>query len=221
VEGYKALARTVSMAQPLTARNIVITLILAIPILAFVANLFFEGGIPAVGWFRDVVVIRATPLAAIASIAVMFKVYIINWARKSVPRIRIVIIFLTFAIMTIVGATLGLDSELYLAMFYQTSTVAGLSRYLLIAYSIASIMATYLRPRSIPHIVMIITQLLVFCSQSPIGEMIWIELTNAGKWLYDIPQIGAYNALWMGQYIGMAILVLMIIIGRERLRAAS
>jgi hypothetical protein len=208
------------MQQPLSARNVIITLCLGIPVIAFIINTLVIGGYPPINYFRDNIIIRAYPLASIASVLVMIKVYIVNWMRAAISRVRIVAWAITFVVVCAVALAYGVGSELYDEIIFVAVTVPMEMRYLIVAFSITSLMATYLKPRSIPHTIMIITQILVFCALSPLGEMIWPGLTEAGNWLHDVPQVGAYIALWGGNYIGMMILCVLLVLGMERLRAA-
>jgi hypothetical protein len=210
-----------TLTRQITASDAIKTALLAIPVVAFIATTFVVGGIPAVNWFRDIIVIRATPLASIASILVMIKVYFYNWIRASISKIRIVAWAITFTTVAGIGLVLGTKDPLYDEAFYHALQIPLSMRYFVVAYSITSLMATYLKPRSIPHIVMIIVQLFVFAAISPIGELVFPPLVEIGKWLHDIPQTGSYLALWTGNYFGMCILVILILLGMERLRGAG
>jgi ABC-type Fe3+-siderophore transport system permease subunit len=186
----------------------------------FILQYFVVGGIPSVSWFRDTIIIRAVPIAAVASTLVMLRVMYANWTRNRMGKPKLVGFFATFAFMTIMAFTYGQLGSEYLPWYGVLFTVPTAATYCVVAFSLSSLMVTVLKPKNPANLLMIVTIILVFMAMSAVGEMVWLPFQQVGRWIHDYAIIGPYNVLWMGVYLSYAVVVIRTIFGKERLRAA-
>jgi hypothetical protein len=204
----------------ITSRMKMVSALLSIIVLIYLAANLVEGGIPAVSWFNNVVMIKSFPFASMASALFMFWVMLRNYQKRSLPVARIIPFFISYLSIVILGFAFGQTSEWYQMQSNYLNVLPQATAYIMIQFGLTSQAVVRLKPKDGPYLAMIITIIFVFLYQSPVGEVIDASGTLAaiGKWLSDVPAGAGYRAMWLGCYLGLTGVIVRIFFGRESMR---
>jgi hypothetical protein len=130
-----------------------------------------------------------------------------------------VIFFAAVFALVGVGFTLGRDSDLWYAIWDITDMHGYFGIMVVSAMTLQYLLITRLRPTTAGNTVVFFTELLVLLTVTPVGDLIWPEISKLGILVYLYPSAVGGQIHWFIIYIAFLVLVVRILINKERIRA--
>jgi hypothetical protein len=143
-----------------------------------------------------------------------------NWQRKTIALQKIASFFISYFAVVGVGMLMGNDTQLFIDLTYYSVTIPLSTAYILVMFTLVSLLLTRLKPKNGPYALMMIVLILVMFHLTPLGEMV-PQVAEVGKFVRDWFHTGGYRAMWLGAYLGLIGVMVRVFFGRERMRMAG
>jgi hypothetical protein len=200
-------------------RNLPQAIAIIVILLCF-AGYFTVGGLESTDWLRNVINMSA-PFALIVTSLITFRSYILKMMnRKTSEDVWGGIIFFATTFLLIgVGFTMGRASDLWYAIYDITDIHGYFGIMVVSAMTLQYLLITRLRPTSWGNAVVFFTEILVLLTVTPVGDLIWPEIAKLGILFYLYPSAVGGQIHWFIIYIAFLVLVVRILVNKERIRA--
>jgi len=165
----------------------------------------------------------ASPFAVIVSVGTLLQV---NFRRFTERRTRDDVVvsgvfFVVFFVWIVLTFGAGVESDLYWYIHDILYRHAFLSSMTICALSLMMLTVRYLRPKNLSNAYMVFITVLAFMMTTPIGDILWPPIVDVAMFFLLYPGAVGMQLLWFGTYIGLMIVVLRVLLGKQRLRATA
>jgi hypothetical protein len=139
-----------------------------------------------------------------------------NVNRKSPGWYKSVLLLAAFFTMTVIGMTLGQNSDPYTFLLENVLNATSSSIFALSAFYIGSSSFRAFRAMNLHAAVLLISGALVMLGRVPIGEYVSGSMPDIAQWLMDIPNVAGQRGLMIAMGIGFVSQCLRVLLGYSR-----
>ncbi len=119
--------------------------------------------------------------------------------------------------LVVIGATLGIKSDIYSWMYNNILLPSWQTVYSIIIFFMATASYRAYRATNRYAVVLLVSGFLVLMRNAPIGSAIWSGFFDLGSWVLDIVNLAGTRAIMIGAMIGAISLLVKVLMGKEKI----
>ena len=137
-----------------------------------------------------------------------------GWEFSVLTIISLIVMMLAGLPISEIG--LGDQNPVFDFLFKNVLTPLGATMYSIIAFFITSAAYRSFRARSIEATIVLLSGILMICSNAPLLSVAWPPFIDIGDWIFSIPNMATMRAVIIGAALGAIALAMRVLLGIER-----
>jgi hypothetical protein len=137
-------------------------------------------------------------------------------SRKASGWFKSILLLAAFALIVVLGLTVGKGSPAYVFIFENVYNATGSTMFALTAFYIGSSSFRAFRAMNLHATILLLSGGILMLGRVPIGEYVSSALPDIAQWLMDVPNVAGQRGVMIAMGIGFVSQCLRILLGYNR-----